>query len=259
MSKRDYVTEILQKRQRTAPVTRRWELVSERINDLGRIPDVIHLLEELEDVSGLEDLEDYIAIQSAHDKVKHSFSLTWEIARYIPIGLVACMEGYFRQVYADLINHGSPYKANASKFTDIKFSIEIAISLENHSLSIGDFVAHLLTTNNLEDINKNISTLIGDDFLEKLKAARQSAIPHSYEFRLDSNNEVYIGEPDYNQINSYMIKSVKRMFELRHMFCHEIDPRMSREDFYSILKYPEIALEFLLISEFAVDILLSQS
>jgi len=222
------------------------------------IPQVIRLIENLQQfsLSGREEVEGYGWIQRDSGKVIDSSGITWEIARYIPIGLVACIEGYFRKVYAELIDHGYPYKENASKLNDIKFSIETAISLEIHSISIGDFIAHLTTTNNLEDINKNISTLIGDDFFKKLKAARKTAIPHSYQLRIDAENNLYCGEPDYDELNSYMIMSIKRMFELRHMFCHEIDPAMSSKDYNSILGYPETAIEFLWISEFVIDKLL---
>jgi hypothetical protein len=261
MTKRNYITEILQKKQRNgiAPNSHRWELVSERINDIAAIPDVIRFFMGPEDLPGLENLEGYSRVMSIYDKVRHSFSINSEVARYIPIGLVACMEGYFRKVYTDLIDHGSPYKDNASKFTDIRFSIEMAISLERHSLSIGDFIAHLLTTNNLADINNNVSLLIEQDFLQLIREARPEAISHSYELRLDDDDGPCIGEPNYDRLNSHMIKSVKRMFELRHMFCHEIDPKISPNDFRAILHYPEIAVEFLLISEFVVKRLLSAS
>lgn len=258
MSRRNYVSEILSKKQRTVPTSRRWDLVSNRINDMSVIPHVIRLIENLQQfsLSTIEELEGYEWIRRDSGKVIDSSGITWEIARYIPIGLVGCIEGYFRKVYVDLIDHGSPYKENAAKLTDIKFSLETAISLEIHSISIGEFIAHLITTNNLEDINKNISTLIGDDFLEQLKTARKSAIPHSYELPLTENN-IYCVEPDYDDLNSDMIMSIKRMFELRHMFCHEIDPTMSSKDYSSILGYPETAIEFLWISEFVIDKLLS--
>lgn len=216
MSRRDYVNEILSKKQRTVPTSRRWDLVSNRINDMSVIPQVIRLIENLQQfsLSRREELEGYGWIQRDSGKVIDSSGITWEIARYIPIGLVACIEGYFRKVYADLIDHGSPYKENASKLTDIKFSIETAISLEVHSISIGEFIAHLITTNNLEDINKNISALIGDDFFKQLKAARKTAIPQ-YVLPLNAENGLYCVEPDYDELNSYMIMLIKRMFELR--------------------------------------------
>lgn len=253
--KRDYVNEILSKKNRIAPATGRWELVSERINNLCLIPSVIDLVKDLENSSDLEKLENYSTIERAYKEVTYAGNVTREIARYIPIGLVACLEGYFRMVYADLINHGSPYKENASKFNErIKFSIEIAISLEKHSLSIRDFVAHLLTTNNINDINKNISDLIDDDFLKKLKSSRKLAIPHPGKILFDGDNKPYLAEPDYDELNNHMMESITRMFQLRHVFCHEINPGF--DDFDAILRHPEAVIDFLFISEFVVDQLL---
>lgn len=92
----------------------------------------------------------------------------FELSRYFPIALVSCIEGYFRLVFADLINHGAPYKDNAAKF-EIKFTIDTAVSLERHSVTLGEFVAHLLPLNNLDDIESNMTTLIGESFLKLFK------------------------------------------------------------------------------------------
>ncbi|WP_310487399.1 hypothetical protein [Chamaesiphon sp. VAR_69_metabat_338] len=246
MGKRDYVSEILAKKQRTVPTSQRWELVSERLNNIGLLSKVAHFIEYFDQIEGIEELEGFDSIEKDYEALKYSFGLSTELSRYIPIGLVACMEGYFRKVYADLIDHGSPYKENASKFSDIKFSIETAISLEIQAVSIGDFVAHLLTTNNLDDINRNISTLIGEDFIGKLKTIRGQAICQQYLFPVDDN-----------ELMGYMVKSIRRIFEFRHMFCHEIDPVVSMEEFRAIAGYPEAIVEFLWISEFLISDLLS--
>jgi|LakMenE01Jun11ns_1017448.scaffolds.fasta_scaffold9921506_2 hypothetical protein len=246
MGKRDYVSEILAKKQRTVPTSQRWELVSERLGHIGLVSKATHFLDHFNQIEGIEDLEGFDWIKEDYIALKYNFGLGSELIRYIPIGLVACMEGYFRKVYADLIDHGSPYKENASKFSDIKFSIETAISLEIHSVSIGDFVAHLLTTNNLDDINRNVSTLIGEDFLGKLKTIRNQAIRQQYLFPMDDN-----------ELMGYMVKSIRRIFEFRHMFCHELDPVVSIQDFQEIAGHPEAAVEFLWISEFLINDLLS--
>jgi len=247
MGKRDYVNEILSKKQRTLPTSRRWSLVSKRLSDIAVVSNIAHFIECLDELHGIETLEGFDQIEVDYIAIMNSFGISAELIRYIPIGLVACIEGYFRKVYADLIDHGSPYRENASKF-DIKFSIDTAISLETNSVSIGDFVAHFLTTNNLEDINKNITTLIGSDFLGKFKIIRSQAIGQQYLFPVDDDELV-----------GNMVKSIKRLFEVRHMFCHEVDPRVSLEDMRAIIGYPDKTIEFLWISEFAINSLLSDN
>lgn len=255
MSKRGYVSEILQKKQRTASTTRRWNLVSERLSHIRSIIDVAVVISNFDQLQEIEELKgrgfDFFLdqIKTGHpiSTLDYSHGLSQELIRYIPIALVACIEGYFRKLYADLIDHGSPYKENASKLSDIKFSIETVISLEVNSVSIGEFVAHFLTANNLDDINKNISKLIGDDFLSRLKVMRNRAIGQQSLFPI--NEEEQIG---------YMIQGIEHMFKLRHMFCHEIDPLLPKEDIQRILGYPETTIDFLWISEFLINDLLSR-
>ncbi len=246
MGKRDFVSEILKKK----PTGQRWALVSERLSDIGLVSNVAHIVDHFDVIEGIEELKGFDWIENDYRILREkSNGLGSELLRYIPIGLIACIEGYFRMVYADLINHGSPYKENAPKipvFKDTKLSIETAISLEIHAVSIGDFVAHLLTTNNLDDINRNVSTLIGEDFLGKLKTIRSQAIHQQYLFSIDEN-----------ELMGHMIKKIRHTFELRHMFCHEIDPKVSTEDFLSIKAYTEATVEFLGISEFLISELLS--
>jgi hypothetical protein len=260
MSKRNYVSEILQKKQRTASTTRRWNLVSERLSHIRSIIDValvisnFHQLEKTEELKGkgfdflLDQIKKEYPVSTLN--YSHSHGLSLELMRYIPIALVACIEGYFRKLYADLIDYGSPYKENASKIPvpDTKFSIETIISLEVNPISIGDFVAHLLKANNLEDINKNISILIGDDFLGRLKAMRNRAI-NQQQSLFPINEEEQMG---------YMIQRIEHMFKLRNMFCHEIDPLLPEEDIQRILSYPETIIDFLWISEFLINDLLSR-
>jgi hypothetical protein len=62
---------------------------------------------------------------------------------------------------------------------------------------------------------------------------------------------------DDNELMGYMVKSIRRIFEFRHMFCHELDPVVSIQDFQEIAGHPEAAVEFLWISEFLINDLLS--
>lgn len=222
---RNFVNEILSKKQRSLPTSKRWESASERLNHLSAISNVAHFIQHIDELEYVEELGGFDYIEEDYNTIKSNTGLHVELLRYIPIGLVACMEGYFRQVYADLINHGSPYKENACNFSTIQFSIETAISLELHSVSIGDFVAHLLKTNNLDDINHNITTLIGNDggdFLKNMKTIRNQAIGQQYLFPVDEN-----------ELMGYTISGVRRIFELRNIFFHESDPAISTDEISS--------------------------
>jgi hypothetical protein len=164
--------------------------------------------------------------------------------------LVACFEGYFRLVYADLIDQVPQFQSNAaSRFNDIKFTLQTAISLRHHSVSLGDFIAHLLPTNNLEDINRNVSGITTMDFLDDFKTKRPKVYPDVQtallpEWEVDEDAQI--------------ISRVKRIFELRHVFCHELAPTES-VSIGQVSEYSYTAIKFLHISEAVISEYLSSS
>jgi hypothetical protein len=243
MTKRDYIDEILSKKEGLSPASQRWNKVWGRAERLRKVLSLVDLLSLNGDLTCfLEnrhaelswDLRDLVA---GRDEIQH------EVARYIPIGLVACIEGYFRLAYADLINYGSPFRENATEF-DIKFNLKMAVSLQNNSLSLGEFIAHLLTTNNLEDINGNMSVIMGEDFLRLFRRMRPI---------LDTQQHLPFVNED--EITDGILASVRRLFELRHMFCHEADPWIAA-DAISITGGARSAIEFVVFSDAIINNLL---
>ena len=171
--------------------------------------------------------------------------------------------------YADLINSGSPFSDNAAKFDNLRggedFSIKFALSLYTSSVSLGEFVAHLLPTNSLNDINKNMTTLLGDKFLTLFKKKR----PETERYRLQRLFSTETDEEEDKKLNDSIIISVKQTFDLRHRYVHEIDPPIHRYDFetdlptqtkddeYIIRSSVESVVRFLWTTEHIVRELLS--
>ncbi|RFZ81858.1 DUF1311 domain-containing protein [Mucilaginibacter terrenus] len=140
--------------------------------------------------------------------------LSNELYKQIPIALVATMESYFYSVVAKIIDHGEPFLSNVAKFNqakDVKFDFEIVKALNAKDFTIGNFIAHVLSFNNLNDINLNLSILLDVNFLKELKAHRRKSI-------FEDNN--HTSESFITNADS-IIKSINRTFELRHIFCHE--------------------------------------
>lgn len=137
-----------------------------------------------------------------------------ELVKYIPIATVACFEAFFRSVYKELIDHGKPFSDNAINFNqskNIKFDFDIINAIQTKTLTIGEFISHILPCNNFEDINTNLSTLANIDFADQIKKFQQKRIfDHS-----NTNSKQFIENSDQ------IISDLKRMFELRHIFCHE--------------------------------------
>ncbi|GAL86061.1 hypothetical protein MYP_3290 [Sporocytophaga myxococcoides] len=123
-----------------------------------------------------------------------------EFLKYIPISTVACFEAFFRSVIKEIVDFGKPFSENVAKYNqskNIKLDFEIVAAIQTKILTVGDFIAHILPFNNLEDINSNISTIIQKDFLEEIKKYSEG------------------------EISGVIIESIKSTFELRHIFCHE--------------------------------------
>ena len=141
-----------------------------------------------------------------------------EILRYIPIGLVACCQGYFRSVFKNLIDYGSPYKENIKKRLTNKKKLDndTVLAITGKTITLGEFNSHSLPINNFESIDTIMTELLGEDLLEKLKTVkirgRRKLLPQQKKF-VETAMQLII-KPN--------IEKIKKTFELRHIFCHEL-------------------------------------
>ena len=112
---------------------------------------------------------------------------------YVPMRLVALMEGNFQELYSNIIDADSKYRNSfAMLIKDVQFDMSIINSFEKNTITFGEYASMLLPCNNLDDILKNISTLLETDSLKD----------------------------EFN--NTSILKDVKEIFYYRHIFSHEI-------------------------------------
>ncbi|MGD0711484.1 MAG: lysozyme inhibitor LprI family protein [Bacteroidales bacterium] len=146
-----------------------------------------------------------------------------EILKYIPIATIACFESFFRSVIKEMIDFGKPYNENVIEFNqakNFKFDFKIVNAIQSKTVTGGEFISHILPCNNFNDINSNMTIITGIDFIESLKKFEAKSIfKHTVE-----NTKSFI--TNYNQI----FNDVKRMFELRHIFCHEFAANIKVEE-----------------------------
>lgn len=180
VKKRDYIKEILEKRSRTLRRTSRSEQFYRRYSL------VIEAFEFLK-------LGKYIDRE-----------IKVELLKYISIGSVACIEGYFRTAIRDLIDYGAPFIDNVKELENIKIDIETVLRLDSEKVSIGEFISHLPSISSLEDINRTMSKIIGSDFFNLVKRIEYE------EF-----------EP-LEDIAKHLIEDIQDVFYRRHIYCHEI-------------------------------------
>ncbi|MGI6048164.1 MAG: lysozyme inhibitor LprI family protein [Petrimonas sp.] len=137
-----------------------------------------------------------------------------ELLKYIPIATVACYEAFFRSVYKELIDFGKPFSDNVVKFNqaqNVKFDFDIVNAIQTKTVTVGEFVSHILPCNNFEDINKNLSLLCSIDFADQIKKFKRESISE----HVNENSKQFIENGDR------IITDIKRTFELRHIYCHE--------------------------------------
>lgn len=155
------------------------------------------------------------AIENALDEFLHyNGTYSNEILKYIPISTIACFEAFFRSTVKEIIDFGKPYSDNVAIFNNaknIRLDFETVAAIQSKSLTIGELVAHTLPYNNYEDISFNLKTLLGKDFTSELKLYKSKSI-----FTLQDDLTI-----DFKKKSAEIFKSVKRTYELRHIFCHE--------------------------------------
>lgn len=172
-----------------------------------------------------------------------------ELIRYIPIGTVTCIEGYLRSIFRDLIDYGAPYADNAAGFnniSDIKLDWRMARAIHGKTVSVGDFLSHILPVNSLQDVKTNMGVLLKADFLENLKDVEV------YQF-INGKQRITKVRPVIGDI----ISALNAIFEERHIYCHELALR-TKADPASIKRNYEFTKLFLLATEAFIRSLLSE-
>ena len=161
-----------------------------------------------------------------------------ELLKYIPIATVACFEAFFRSVYKELIDFGNPFSENAIKFNqskNIKFDFEIINAIQTKTVTVGEFISHILPCNNFDDINTNLSTIANVDFIEQIKKFKRESI---FEHVNDTSKQ-------FTENSEQIIIDIKKTFELRHIFCHEFATNLivDKEEILRCFKNSKIFLE----------------
>ena len=113
----------------------------------------------------------------------------------------------------DLIDAGPPFVERAERFKDIKFDIStvMAIGLSN-TISIGDFVAHLVPLSNLERVIEVFETLLDTrDLWKELDTVRVRS-PRGGKTKM------------FESLRTSIYQNLSETFRLRHILAHELAP-----------------------------------
>jgi hypothetical protein len=166
--------------------------------------------------------------------------LNKELLKYIPIATVACFEAFFQNMIKLLIDSGAPYNANISGFNqskNVRLDFDVVAAIQSKTLTIGEFVAHLLPYNNLEDISANFKTITDKELITEMKIYCEKPGPPY----IDSHWQKFRDNP------GSIINGVTNTFNLRHIFCHEFATNV-QVDVEQITENFECCYVFLTIS-----------
>jgi uncharacterized protein YecT (DUF1311 family) len=150
------------------------------------------------------------ALENSFEKLDKSDN---ELIRYFPVALVACIEGYFRVAIKDLIDVGEPFLGHAEKLAStVKIDFSLLRAVHGKNITVGELIAHGVSISRMEHIDNALSGLLGVGFLQKLRTTTDR---WDHEIRGKPLTPI-LTNPDE------VFACVVRMFELRHIICHEI-------------------------------------
>ncbi len=181
--KRDFVREILERRDRAVLGSDRFSEVWIRLNAI------------------LEGLELLLSIRDDNENEGYS-----ELLRHVPIALTACLEGYTKRALQDLIDSNERYRKNIRNLQQVSFDLDSVLAIEGRKVSIGEFVSHLINLSSLEDLDNHLSAIMGANFLQVVRAAKFS---------------VFVGDEE-KALPESVFGTISQMIAMRHVFCHEI-------------------------------------
>ncbi|HUO36244.1 MAG TPA: hypothetical protein VMU43_14745 [Candidatus Acidoferrum sp.] len=175
--------------------------------------DYIAEIEEIRDRTGPPDWDNgitkllFLCVQSAKLETES------EEVGYFPVATIAAIESYFRWEIRRLIDSGDARFINGLTIEELplKLSHSLLIAVHGRRISLGELIGHSARLNNLDEINKTMSQLLGTDFLVLVKDARDP------ELRREQGQNA----PTIITSANDTFESVKRTFELRHIICHE--------------------------------------
>lgn len=162
----------------------------------------------------LKFLRDSLAKEARNHRTE---SVLRELIKYLPIGTVACMETFFRGAIQQLVGHGEPYAPRAVKLLEnsqAKLDFDIFWAVHQKKFTLGEFVSHVVSLQNLKNINFVASTLLDADFLAALRDVDLT----SKKFPQESKRLKRIGDD-----SSRIFKEINRIVELRQNFAHQAD------------------------------------
>ncbi|MCS5422776.1 MULTISPECIES: lysozyme inhibitor LprI family protein [Psychrilyobacter] len=141
-----------------------------------------------------------------------------ELLRYIPVSLIALIEGSIRLCIKELIDCNEEYFYRSEKLITKKLDFSILGSLNSKKITTGEFISHLVSINRIGDIDNIFTSLLGEKFFLTLKEVKNN---YKMNFSVEEDESLVPDSPiikDFSKVKS----DISKCFDLRHILAHEI-------------------------------------
>jgi hypothetical protein len=199
MSKRDYIKEIKELRERNPQPEGPFDEANDR----------------------------FFTLKSCTNELAKCNQLTvmqQEFLRYASVGAIAFVEGYFKGLIRELVDLGSPYRDNIVNIKELKLTTNILVALHSGKATLGEFISHFISISSLKDVDKCMSAILGIEFIKQLKqnveiedetlagVSRAFELRHIIAHELAPNVQPTVKEADDCVTYSYFLIAATELF-----------------------------------------------
>lgn len=163
------------------------------------------------------------------------------LSDFIPCRIVTVLEVFIREAIRELVDSGSPYTERAEKLTKgTRIDFLFLINTHERNLSIGDIVAHSISTHSFDRILATFEELI-PDFKDGLTKAHE---------RWTDDQERWPLPPIIKDFD-LMAAQLARVLWVRHIVVHEL-PREQPYEIDELDGFFDATLQFILATDWLI-------
>lgn len=135
-------------------------------------------------------------------------------AQFVAIRLVTVLEVFTRDWVAELIDAGEPYTARGGELVkgSLKIDYAMAQALVGKQVTFGELVSHEISVNDIGDIDRALSTLLGGPLFVRLAGVTDRWTMSDGE----SSGPPILRDPEWAR------SQIGRLFAARHIIVHEL-------------------------------------
>lgn len=134
----------------------------------------------------------------------------------IPVRIVASNESFFKETFAEIINHDKAVLNRASsllKKNNIKITLEDVSHITSKKFTIGDLIAYSLSYSSIDNILKNFEELTGINVYKEIDKMEEFLKSMELDENIINENRPF----DKNRI----LRNLNSIYEIRHEICHD--------------------------------------